>query len=119
MRGDERAQVAPEQRENHDVVDRHEQAEDARVLAQLGPGVRVEEPLGLEGLPPRVVHLLAARVDPFLSVLLSVVMVKSGTRLILDNLRALLDLPLPEPEMLKVMKVLGEFFHSYDGLGRL
>ena len=62
---------------------------------------------------------LAARVDPLLSVLLSLVMLQSGTRLIRDNLRALLDLPLPEPEMLKIVRVLTEFYSSYAGLGRL
>ncbi len=47
---------------------------------------------------------------------------RAGVYSLVVSLLSLLDLPLPGPEMLKVMKVLAEFFRSYasyDGLGRL
>ena len=60
---------------------------------------------------------IGIRVDPLLSVTLSVIMIKSGTTLIIENMRSLLDLPLPENELLKVVKVMAEFYDSFKGLG--
>ena len=62
---------------------------------------------------------IATRVDPFLSVTLSVIMIKSGTTLIIANMRSLIDLPLPENEILRVVKVITEFYDSFEGLGRV
>ena len=62
---------------------------------------------------------IGIRIDPFLSATLSVIMIKSGTTLIIENMRSLLDLPLPENELLKVVKVMAEFYDSFEGLGRI
>jgi len=62
---------------------------------------------------------LSTRVDPLLTLVLAAVMVRSGSSLIVQNLRALLDLPLPEKEMMPVLRVLAEFVESYGELGQV
>ena len=62
---------------------------------------------------------LSARVDPVLSVMLSLYMLRVGLPLIIDNFRSLIDLPLPEKDMLKILKVATEFYKEYSGFGML
>ncbi|MEI6884568.1 MAG: cation transporter [Bacteroidota bacterium] len=57
------------------------------------------------------------RVDPILSIILSLYMIRVGLPLIIDNFRSLIDLPLPEKEMLNILKVITEFNKDYSGLG--
>jgi len=59
------------------------------------------------------------RVDPILSVILSLYMLRVGLPLIIDNFRSLIDLPLPEKDMLKILKVAAEFYAEYSGFGML
>jgi divalent metal cation (Fe/Co/Zn/Cd) transporter len=64
-------------------------------------------------------HSLSLHVDPLLSVILSLYMIRVGIPLVADNFRSLIDLPLPEKEMVKILKVITEFHHEYSGLGML
>jgi divalent metal cation (Fe/Co/Zn/Cd) transporter len=64
-------------------------------------------------------EFLSVRVDPVLSVLLSLYMIRVGLPLIIDNFRALIDLPLPEKDMLKILKVTVEFNSEYSDFGML
>jgi divalent metal cation (Fe/Co/Zn/Cd) transporter len=64
-------------------------------------------------------QLLSVRVDPFLTVILSVYMLWTGIPLIVENIRSLFDLPLPEPDMLKILKVSTEFIDGYHGFGMI
>jgi ferrous-iron efflux pump FieF len=62
---------------------------------------------------------LSILVDPILSTILSLYMLKEGLPLIIDNFRSLIDLPLSEKDMLKILKVVAEFYDEYSGLGLL
>lgn len=62
---------------------------------------------------------LSVRVDPVLSVLLSLYMIRVGLPLIINNFRSLIDLPLPEKDMLKILKVATEFYNEYSGFGMI
>jgi divalent metal cation (Fe/Co/Zn/Cd) transporter len=62
---------------------------------------------------------LSIRVDPLLSVILSLYMLRVGVPLIIENTRSLIDLPLPEKEMLKILKVTTEFYREFTGFGML
>ena len=42
-----------------------------------------------------------------------------GLPLIIENFRSLIDLPLPEKDMLKILKVSTEFHGEYSGFGML
>lgn len=64
-------------------------------------------------------YFLSNRVDPVLSVILSLYMLKVGIPLIIRNIRSLIDLPLPEKDMLKILKVIAEFVEDYAGFGML
>ena len=44
-------------------------------------------------------------------------MLRVGLPLIIDNFRSLIDLPLPEKDMLKILKVATEFYSEYSGFG--
>ena len=50
-------------------------------------------------------NFLSIRVDPILSAILSLYMLKVGLPLIIENFRSLIDLPLPEKDMLKILRV--------------
>jgi len=65
------------------------------------------------------IHFLSVRVDPVLSVLLSLYMIRVGLPLVINNFRSLIDLPLPEKDMLKILKVATEFYKEYSGFGML
>jgi divalent metal cation (Fe/Co/Zn/Cd) transporter len=43
----------------------------------------------------------------------------AGIRLVRQNFLSLVDMPLPEDERLRVLRVLAAFFHDYDGLGTI
>jgi cation diffusion facilitator family transporter len=60
---------------------------------------------------------LSIHIDPFLSVILSLYMIGVGLPLIIDNFRSLIDLPVPEKDMLKILKVATEFSEEYSGFG--
>lgn len=62
-------------------------------------------------------QFLSLRIDPFLSILLSLYMIRVGLPLIIHNFRSLVDLPLPEKEMLKILRVIAGFNHHYSELG--
>ncbi|MEI6172802.1 MAG: cation transporter [Bacteroidota bacterium] len=62
-------------------------------------------------------NFLSVRVDPVLSVILSLYMIRVGLPLIISNFRSLIDLPLPEKDMLKILKVTTEFYKEYSGFG--
>ncbi len=62
---------------------------------------------------------LSIRIDPILSAFLSLYMLKEGLPLIIKNFRSLIDLPLPEKDMLKILKIATEFYEEYSGFGML
>jgi ferrous-iron efflux pump FieF len=59
------------------------------------------------------------RVDPLVALCVSGYMVWAGTFLVRRNFRALMDLPLPEAEQMRVMKVLAAHYADYEGIGTL
>ncbi|MEI6435883.1 MAG: cation transporter [Bacteroidota bacterium] len=64
-------------------------------------------------------QFFSIRVDPVLSIILSLYMIWAGLPLIVENLRSLFDLPLPEQDMLKILKVAAEFNNEYSGFGMI
>ena len=65
-------------------------------------------------------HAVAGdRVDPLLAFGLSLYMIWIGIVLVRRNFRALMDLPLPEQDQLRVTKVLARFSGDYESLGTL
>ena len=65
------------------------------------------------------IDFLSIRVDPMLTLILSLFMLRVGLPLIIENTRSLLDLPLPEKDMLKILKIATEFSAEYSGFGML
>jgi cation diffusion facilitator family transporter len=59
------------------------------------------------------------RVDPAIALAISAYMLWAGVVLVRRNFRALMDLPLPEEEQLKVMKVLAEQYSTYETVGTI
>jgi ferrous-iron efflux pump FieF len=59
------------------------------------------------------------RVDPLIGLTISLYMVWVGASLVRRNFRALMDLPLPESEQMRVMKVLARHYADYDTIGTL
>ncbi len=62
---------------------------------------------------------LAGLVDPAVSLLLACYMLYSGVTLTGSNFRILMDLPLPEDEQLKIMRVLAREFENYESIGTI
>jgi cation diffusion facilitator family transporter len=56
-------------------------------------------------------------VDPAIGLALAIYMVWAGAWLVWHNFRALMDLPLPENEQLRVMKILAAHFADYETIG--
>ena len=63
--------------------------------------------------------MLGDRVDPLVAVAISLYMVWAGVWLVRRNFRALVDLPLPEAEQLRVMRVLAAHYADFDSIGTL
>ena len=59
------------------------------------------------------------RVDPIIGLAISLYMVWVGVSLVRRNFRALMDLPLPEDEQLRIMKVLARHYAEYETIGTL
>jgi ferrous-iron efflux pump FieF len=59
----------------------------------------------------------AERVDPLLALTMSGYMVWVGVSLVRFSFRSLMDLPLPEGEQLRIMKVLAAHHDDYDAIG--
>jgi len=59
------------------------------------------------------------RVDPLIGLTISLYMVWVGVFLVRRNFSALMDLPLPEDEQLRVMKVLARHYADYETIGML
>jgi len=57
------------------------------------------------------------RVDPLIGLALAVYMVWVGAWLVWRNFRALMDLPLPESEQLRVMRALAAHYAGYEAIG--
>ena len=62
---------------------------------------------------------LGDRVDPLVAVAIALFMVWTGIYEARHNLRALLDLPLPERSQLAIMRVLARHFADYESIGTL
>jgi ferrous-iron efflux pump FieF len=61
----------------------------------------------------------AAYIDPVVSLLLSLYMLYNGVMLTASNFRILMDLPLPEDEQLKIMRVLAREYENYEDIGNI
>lgn len=59
------------------------------------------------------------RIDPLLTVLLSLYSVWSGLLLVRHSFRPLIDLPLPEAEQLAIMRALAHHYPEYDNIPHL
>ncbi len=62
---------------------------------------------------------LGDRVDPLIGLTISLYMVWIGVSLVRRNFRALIDLPLPEGQQMRVMKVLAQHYEDYETIGTL
>ena len=62
---------------------------------------------------------LGDRMDPLVALAISVYMIWVGVVLVRRNFRALMDLPLPEEEQLRVMKVLAAHYADFETIGTL
>jgi cation diffusion facilitator family transporter len=60
---------------------------------------------------------LGDRVDPAIALAVAVYMLWVGVSLVRNSFRSLMDLPLPEPEQLRVLKALAEHYAEYEGIG--
>lgn len=61
----------------------------------------------------------AAYIDPAFSVGIALYMLRAAVGQLLSNFRVLIDLPMPEPEQLQIMRVLAEEFESYEQVGSI
>jgi cation diffusion facilitator family transporter len=59
------------------------------------------------------------RVDPIIGLVISLYMIWVGVSLVRRNFSALMDLPLPEDEQLRIMKVLAAHYKEYETIGTL
>ncbi len=57
------------------------------------------------------------RIDPVVALVIALYMLWVGVSLVRHNFRALMDLPLPEHEQMKITRVLAHHFDSYDVVG--
>jgi cation diffusion facilitator family transporter len=62
---------------------------------------------------------IGQRMDPAIALTIAVYMLWIGVVLVRRNFRALMDLPLPEEEQLKVMRVLADHYAEYDTVGTI
>lgn len=62
---------------------------------------------------------VAFYIDPFISLLLALYLLYTGSKLTRDNFRILMDLPLPETEQIKIMNVLTREFDHYENIGNI
>jgi cation diffusion facilitator family transporter len=60
---------------------------------------------------------VAERVDPLVALAMSGYMVWAGVSLVRLSFRSLMDLPLPEGEQLRIMKVLAAHYADYEAIG--
>jgi ferrous-iron efflux pump FieF len=60
---------------------------------------------------------LGAMIDLALAAVLATYMAVNGIILIRTNFRSLIDLPLPEKDQLRIMKILSSHYDSFDNLG--
>ena len=60
---------------------------------------------------------LGDRVDPLVGLAISLYMVWVGVWLVRRNFRSLMDLPLPEDEQIRVMKVLARHYAEFEAIG--
>jgi len=61
----------------------------------------------------------AAYIDPAFSLGIALYMLRAAVGQLLSNFRVLIDLPMPEPEQLQIMRVLAEEFESYEQIGSI
>ena len=61
----------------------------------------------------------ASYIDPVFSCGIALYMLRAAVGQLLSNFRVLIDLPMPEPEQLQIMRVLAEEFDAYDQLGSI
>ncbi len=62
---------------------------------------------------------LGDRLDPLVALAIAAYMIWVGVILVRRNFRALMDLPLPEEEQLRVMKVLAAHYADFEAIGTL
>jgi ferrous-iron efflux pump FieF len=62
---------------------------------------------------------VAYSIDPILSLIIAVYMLYNGFSLIKSNFKSIINLPLPEEDQLKIMKVLTTHFDLYDNIGHI
>lgn len=61
----------------------------------------------------------AAYIDPAFSFGIALYMLRAAVGQLLSNFRVLIDLPMPEPDQLQIMRVLAEEFDAYEQLGSI
>lgn len=61
--------------------------------------------------------VIGNRIDPLVALAIALYMLWIGASLVWHNFRALIDLPLPEAQQLKIMRVLARNFNHYDTVG--
>lgn len=89
---------------------------DYRVGVLSDAGVLSAFAIGWVLVQSGLIHL-GNRVDPIIGLAISLYMVWVGVTLVRRNFRALMDLPLPEEEQLRVMKVLAGHYRDYESIG--
>ncbi len=60
---------------------------------------------------------MASMTDTVMTVLLTVYMLVNGGRLVVENFKVLMDLPLPEEDQLKILEVLTSEYANYANIG--
>jgi cation diffusion facilitator family transporter len=87
-----------------------------KVAAVTDVGVIIS--LGLALLFERThLHGMALMIDPTVTILLAGYMLVNGCRLIVKNFKALMDLPLPEEDQLKILEVLTREYANFEDIG--
>jgi cation diffusion facilitator family transporter len=62
---------------------------------------------------------IALYLDPIFSILIALYMFKTALRMLLNNFKVLIDLPMPEEEQILLIRTLAREFESYDSIGSI
>lgn len=89
-----------------------------KISTLLDTGVMISMGVALALVTSGHEHI-AYLLDPAISSLLAAYMLFCGVSLTIGNFRVLIDLPLPEDDQLRIMRILAQEYSSYENIGNI